>query len=187
MPSRKKEHLLFLTGKLAEKRLHNVLESMQPTAFSYEVRNIGVTVAALMTARMLLRRLQQPDGVDRIIVPGMCRGDLAAVTSQFGIPVVRGPEDLKDLPEFFGHEGKVPDLSRYDVRIFAEITDAPMLSVEEIVMRAGQFRDEGADIIDIGCLPDTLFPHLEDSVHALHDYGFRVSVDSLEDDELIRL
>ena len=186
MPTQKKEHLLFLTGKLAEKRLLKVLDSMQPVEFSYVVRNIGVSVAALMTARMLLRRLQQLEGVDRIIVPGMCRGDLAAVTEHFGIPVTRGPEDLKDLPGFFGHEGKPPDLSRYDVRIFAEITDAPMLTVEEIITRARQFREEGADIIDIGCLPDTPFPHLEESILALHDDGFKVSVDSLEDDDLLR-
>ncbi|MEJ2115343.1 MAG: DUF6513 domain-containing protein, partial [Gammaproteobacteria bacterium] len=32
------EHILFLTGKLAEKSLHRVLESMHPTDFSYEVR-----------------------------------------------------------------------------------------------------------------------------------------------------
>lgn len=186
MSAGKKKHLLFLTGKLAEKRLHKVLESMQPVEFTYEIRNVGITVAALMTGRMLLRRLAQLEGVDQIIVPGMCRGDLAAVTEQFGIPVHRGPEDLKDLPEYFGHAGKAPDLSRYDVRIFAEITDAPMLTVEEIITRAGKFRDEGADIIDIGCLPDTPFPHLEDTVLALHDYGFKVSVDSLEDDELVR-
>ena len=186
MSVQKNEHLLFLTGKLAEKRLHKVLDSMQPVVFSYEIRDIGVSVAALMTARMLLRRLAQLEGVDRIIVPGMCRGDLAAVTEQFGIPVVRGPEDLKDLPEYFGHEGKVPDLSRYEVRIFAEITDAPMLTVEEIISRARQYRDEGADIIDIGCLPDTPFPHLEESIRALHNDGFKASVDSLEDEDLVR-
>jgi dihydropteroate synthase len=186
MSAQKKEHLLFLTGKLAEKRLHKVLDTMQPVEFSYEIRNIGVSVAALMTARMLLRRLDQPENVDRIIVPGMCRGDLEAVSDQFGIPVIRGPEDLKDLPVYFGHAGKAPDLSRYDVRIFAEITDAPLLSLDEIVIRARQFRNEGADIIDIGCLPDTPFPHLEDSIYALHGDGFIVSVDSLEDDDLVR-
>ena len=31
------EHILFLTGKLAEKRLHSVLESMQPHDFTYEI------------------------------------------------------------------------------------------------------------------------------------------------------
>lgn len=180
------EHLLFLTGKLAEKRLHRVLESMQPTEFSYEVRNIGVSVAALMTAQMLMRRLTALNGVDRIIVPGLCRGDLEQVAQHIGIPVLRGPEDLKDLPQYFGRKGRAPDLSRYDVRIFAEITDAPMITLPEIVKRAKHYQRDGADVIDLGCLPDTPFPHLEEAVVALHEAGFKVSVDSLEDDDLLR-
>ena len=57
MNESRKEHILFLTGKLAEKRLQRVLASMQPAEFTYEVRNVGLSVAALMTAEMLLRRL----------------------------------------------------------------------------------------------------------------------------------
>ncbi|MCG8324052.1 MAG: DUF6513 domain-containing protein [Thiotrichales bacterium] len=67
------ERILFLTGKLAEKRLHRVLEAMQPADFSYEVRNLGVSVAALMTAEMIKRRVTQCNGIDRMIVPGLCR------------------------------------------------------------------------------------------------------------------
>ena len=181
-----KEHLLFLTGKLAERRLNKVLASMQPVEFSYEVRNIGVSVAALMTGQMLIRRLDQLDGVDRIIVPGLCRGDLDAVSAHVGIPVVRGPEELKDLPRFFGRDCKSVDLSGYSVRLFAEITDAPLISVEEIISRALRFRKDGADVIDVGCLPDTQFPHLEEAIQALHEQGMQVSVDSLDEQELLR-
>ena len=78
---------IFLTGKLAEKRLHRILESMQPTDFTYEVENIGVNVAALMTATMIKRRLTMLDSPDRVIVPGLCRGDLPAI-SEF-VPVLR--------------------------------------------------------------------------------------------------
>ena len=38
----------------------------------------------------------------------------------------------------------------------------------------------------MGCLPDTPFPHLEESIVALHEAGFLVSVDSLEDELLLR-
>jgi len=181
-----REHIMFLTGKLAEKRLHRVLESMQPLEFSYAVKNIGISVAALMTARMIVRRLHSANGADRIIVPGLCRGDLEAATRQLGVPVIRGTEDLKDLPSFFGRDCRTPDLSRYDVLIFAEITDAPLIPVDRILARAQKYRDDAADVIDLGCLPDTPFPHLEESVAALHEADYRVSVDSLDDDELLR-
>ena len=72
------EHILFLTGKLAHKRLANILQDMAPDEFTYEIRNIGVSVAALMTAQMIGRRIDQLDSVDRVIVPGLCRGDLNA-------------------------------------------------------------------------------------------------------------
>ena len=97
-----------------------------------------------------------------------------------------GPIDLKDLPVFFGREGKAPDLDMFDVAIFAEIVDAPMVNIEQILQRAEKYRRDGADVIDIGCLPDTPFPHLEDTIQALHDAGFIVSVDSLDDDDLLR-
>lgn len=180
------EHILFLSGKLAEKRLHRVLESMQPTDFSYEVRNIGVSVAALMTADMIKRRLKDISGFDRIIVPGLCRGDLNAAGEEIGIPLIRGTIDLKDLPTFFGHDCKPIDLSRYDVDIFAEIVDAPMVDIPTILKRAEKYRDDGANVIDVGCLPDTPFPHLEESIIALKEAGFKVSIDSLEDDDLLR-
>lgn len=186
MNESRKEHILFLTGKLAEKRLQRVLASMQPAEFTYEVRNIGLSVAALMTAQMLQRRLSALDGVERILVPGLCRGDLTQVQAQTGVPVNKGPEDLKDIPVFFGRQGREPDLSRHNVRIFAEITDAPRLGIPQILERAARYAADGADVIDVGCLPDTPFPHLEETVTALHEAGYRVSVDSLEEDELVR-
>lgn len=179
------EHIIFLTGKLAEKSLHQVLESMQPD-FTYEVRNIGVSVAALMTAKLIVKRVTGLDGVDRVMIPGLCQGDVAELGSDLGVTVERGPKDLKDLPAYFGGEAFQPDLSRYDVRVFAEIVEAPDISVAEILRRAERYRSDGADVIDIGCLPGKEFPHLEDAVKALKEAGFLVSVDSLETDELLR-
>ena len=45
---------------------------------------------------------------------------------------------------------------------------------------------DGANVIDLGSLPDSPFDHLEDSVRALKAEGFAVSVDSLNTDELLR-
>ena len=179
------EHLLFLTGKLAEKQLRSILEKMQPD-FTYTVHQLGLKVAALMTADMIGRRLVDTFDADRIIVPGRCRGNLEALSETLGLPIVRGPEELKDLPRYFGKAAQKPDLSRYSVKIFAEIVDAPHVGVEEVVKRAEYYKKNGADVIDIGCLPSTDFPHMEDIIRTLKREGFTVSIDSLEASDLIR-
>jgi dihydropteroate synthase-like protein len=180
------EHLLFLTGRLAKPRVAKVLQAMQPTGFTYDVQDIGVKVAALMTGDLIRRRLPAPVKADRILVPGRCRADLAALSAHYGARVERGPDDINDLPEFFGGKGRPRDLSRHDVRIFAEIVEAPTLDVAGILKRAEAYRAAGADVIDLGCLPDTPFPHLEEAVSALRQASFAVSVDSADADELRR-
>ena len=179
------EHILFLTGKLAEKQLRRSLEEMEPE-FRYTVHQLGLTVAALMTADMIRRRLKDTFGADRVLVPGRCRGDLKALASDLGLPVERGPDELHDLPEFFGKAKQKPDLSRYELHIFAEIVEAPQLDIDGILRRARDYRKDGADVIDLGCLPETPFPHLEDAVRTLKAEGFLVSVDSLESDDLVK-
>ena len=181
-----RERVLFLTGRLAESRLEKVLQGMGPTPFDWAIFNVGVKVAALMTEPILMRRLPRPIEADRVVVPGRCRADLARLAQAFERPFERGPDELKDLPAFFGKAGAALDLSRHALRIFAEIVDASQLSVEAILARAGLLRAEGADVIDLGCLPDTPFPHLEDAVRELKASGFAVSVDSAEPDELRR-
>ncbi|WP_085315718.1 DUF6513 domain-containing protein [Derxia lacustris] len=180
------EHLVFLTGRLAEPALRRVLASLQPPSFTWEVREIGLQVAALMTADMVRRRVPAPIEASRLILPGRCRGDIDMLAAHYGIPVERGPEDLKDIPQHFKHAARATDLSRYHTRIFAEIVDAPRLGVAEIVERARLHARDGADVIDLGCLPSTDFPHLEDAVRALKAAGLAVSVDSLDAQELLR-
>ena len=180
------DHIVFLTGRLAERSLHQVLEGMAPTPFTWEIREIGLQVAALMTADMIRRRVPLPLAATRMIVPGRCRGDLDALSEHFSVPVERGPEEVKDLPQFFGREARHFDLSRYETEIFAEIVDAPRLDLDGIVERAGVYAAQGADVIDIGCLPETPFPHLEDAVRVLKERGYRVSVDSMRTEELVR-
>jgi dihydropteroate synthase-like protein len=183
------EHIVFLTGHLAEPQLHKVLAAMTDTAdapFTWEVRDVGVQVAALMTADLIRRRVPAPLQAQRMIVPGRCRGDMEALSAHYSLPVQRGPEEMKDLPQFFNQAAQPVDLSQRSVAIFAEIVDAPRLSVAAIALRARALARDGADVIDIGCLPETAFPHLEDSVRALKSEGFRVSVDSMDAQELLR-
>lgn len=179
------EHILFLTGKLAEKQLQLILKKMQPD-FSYTIHQIGVKVAALMTADMLARRLKETFNADKLIVPGRCRGDLDALSQTLGIPVERGPDELKDLPLYFGKKMQHIDLSQYDVKIFAEIVDAPNVSVDAVLERAHYYKNNGANVIDIGCLPDTPFPQMETMIQTLKQEGFKVSIDSLQADDLLR-
>lgn len=180
------DRLIFLTGHLAEARLRRLLAGLGETAFAWEVVNVGVKVAALMTEPILRRRLPRPLAADRVILPGRAGVDEAALSAEFGTAFVRGPEELADLPEFLGFGAKSADLSRHDTRIFAEIVEAPSLSPEALVARAAALRAEGADVIDLGCRPGVAFPHLEAAVRTLKADGHRVSVDSGDAEELRR-
>ena len=82
------EHILFLTGHLARPSLERVLAGMDPAPFTWEARDLGLQVAGLMTADMVLRRVpmpvvdasadtEAPRRVDRIVLPGRCRGFVA--------------------------------------------------------------------------------------------------------------
>ena len=180
------ERLLFLTGRLAYPRLERMVRSFGDAAKDWRVHDIGVKVAALMTQEIILRRLPRPVEAERVILPGRCRADLSLLSRELGAAVERGPEEIADLPAYLGRSGGKPDLTRHDMRLFAEIVDASTMSVAAIVERAGRLRAAGADVIDLGCLPDTPFAHMEETIAALHAQGFRVSVDSADIEELKR-
>jgi dihydropteroate synthase-like protein len=179
------ENILFLTGHLAQPRLEAVLHGMD-TDFNWNVLDIGVKVAALMTEDIIVRRLPESGAADKIMLPGRCRADLERLSAHYRVPVIRGPDELKDIPTYFGRARKATDMSKYDIQIFAEIVDASALSVADIIKRAEDYVAKGANVIDLGGLPDTPFPHLEETVLAVKGKGIRVSVDSADPDELLR-
>jgi len=180
------ERLLFLTGRLAHARLSRMIASFGAEAHDWRIVDIGVKVAALMTQDIIARRLARPVDADRVILPGRCRADLAWLSQEFGAPFERGPEEISDLPAFLGRRGAAVDLTRHDMRIFAEIVDASKMSVADILTRAQALAKDGADVIDLGCLPDTPFDHMEAAIAALQGAGLKVSVDSADIDELRR-
>jgi dihydropteroate synthase-like protein len=180
------ERVVLVTGSLAEPRVRRVAEQVASEALEPVVANVGVKVAALMTTDIVERRLTLPEGADRVVMPGRFRGDLDRLSDFFGTRFERGPDEVADLPEYLGHAKEKPDLSQHNVTIFAEIVDATLMTPEEIVLRARMLRADGADVIDLGCLPDSPFPHLEDAIRALHADGVRVSVDSFNAEELSR-
>jgi dihydropteroate synthase-like protein len=180
------ERILFLTGHLARGRLERLLAGLSDAAFEWEVVDIGVKVAALMTEAIIARRLPRPLAADRVLLPGRCRADLERLAARFDVPFERGPDELADLPAYFGGGRRSLDLSGHDMRLFAEIVDAPTRPVDAIVARARALCHAGADVVDLGCLPDTPFPQLEAAVAALRAEGMAVSVDSGNAQELRR-
>ncbi|RUO97412.1 DUF6513 domain-containing protein [Hyphomicrobium sp.] len=180
------ERIVLVTGSLAEPRVRRVAEDLTTTDLQPVVANVGVKVAALMTTEIVERRLKLPEHADRVIMPGRFRGDLERLTDHFGTRFERGPEEIADLPAYLGQDARKIDLSEQDVKIFGEIVDATLLTPEQIVERSRKYRADGADVIDLGCLPDSPFPHLEAAIAALHADGAKVSVDSFNPEELSR-
>ena len=180
-----KNNILFITGKLAEKNIRNILDSIKNKDFTYEIRNLNINVAALLTTEMIYRRIGNVDNFNKIVLPGKVRGDIDELAKKLKIEIKRGPEELKDLPVMFGGDPLKHDLSKYEVHIFAEITDAPNMKIQEIINMADNYRNNGADIIDIGCLPNKSFPHLSETIQELKRQDFYVSIDSHSDKELI--
>jgi dihydropteroate synthase-like protein len=151
-----------------------------------EVAVLPISVAALMPPKWVARHLNVPPGIDRVILPGHCRGDLSLVVARAGgIPVELGPEDLRDLPRHFGREAdRLEGYGAFDIEILAEINHAPRLERAEILTMAARFAAEGADRIDLGCDPGGPWPGVGDAVKALRDAGHRVSIDSFEPSEV---
>lgn len=182
----KQERILFVTGRLAEFSLRGVLDKLAPrVGFEFEVVVLNVQVAALMHVPLIQRRLTIPAGIDWVMLPGLCKGDLQTLIDHFGIPFRRGPKDHFDLPEYFGQADRPPkDLSRYDIEILAEINHAPFLTDEEILRQADHYRENGADLIDVGCVPGESWARTGEIVKKLVDAGHRISIDSFERSEV---
>ena len=175
-----REHIHFVTGRLAEYSLRNVLGELAPcVGFDYSVDVLGITVAALMTTEWIARRVTVPPGTSRVLLPGYCQGELDVVAAAVGVPVERGPRDLRRLPEYFGQATAAVDYGAYDIEILAEINHAPRLKLNEILAEAEKLRADGANLIDIGCDPGDTWGGVNETVRALVEAGHRVSIDSM--------
>src|SRR5918995_250381 len=87
------DRYLFVTGKLAAPALRETLRRAD-LPFDYDVAVMKITVAALMTPDWIARRLEVPPEVTQILIPGLCQGDPAVLSEQFGVPAAKGPADL---------------------------------------------------------------------------------------------
>ncbi len=173
------ESILFLTGHLARPRLEAVLDGMK-AGFDWKVLDIGVKVAALMTEDIIARRLPKPVEADKIMLPGRCRADLDRLSERFGVPVLARARRAQGHPPLFRPraEGLRHDQIRHpDLRRDRRCLCAHRRSH---LKRAQGYAQRGANVIDLGCLPDTPFPHLEEAIRTLKEKGYKVSVDSAE-------
>ncbi|MFO0808788.1 MAG: DUF6513 domain-containing protein [Gemmataceae bacterium] len=181
------ERIAFVTGRLAEPALRRVVADLAPkVGFEPVVVVLPISVAALATTAWAARHMALPEGVSRVVLPGMCRGDVSDVVNATGVLAERGPDDLRDLPEHFGQRrGLPPGYGTYDIEILAEINHAPRLPHAELLALARRYRDEGADVIDLGCDPGDTWAGVADAVTALRDEGLRVSIDSFDAAEVV--
>ncbi|MBA61191.1 MAG: dihydropteroate synthase [Planctomycetaceae bacterium] len=182
----KGKRILFVTGRLAEYGLREVLNKLsQQLQFHYELTVMPITVAALMTPAWIARHLQIPDNLDLIVVPGYCDNNLEDLQKTTTVPIELGPHDLRRLPKHFGLGYQIPDdYGQYDIEILGEINHAPRLSIESILEQAKALKDSGADYIDVGCDPGSEWLGVGECVKQLVDAGFQVSIDSLNSSEI---
>jgi len=152
--------------------------------FEYSIQVLNITVAALMAPAWIAKRVEVPPQTELVMVPGYCEGDLEPVRSATGIAVERGPRDLRNLSAYFGRPPAAEAYGDYDIEILAEINCAARLPLDELLAVAGRLRADGADLIDVGCEPGGEWRGVGEAVQALRDAGHRVSIDSLNIEEI---
>ena len=180
------ERIGFVTGKLAAPALEETLGKLAAVArFDYEIVRLNIAVAALMTTEWIASRLELSPGVERLILPGYVRGELPPLERAAGVPVERGPRDLRSLPEYFGQDrDQRADYGEFDIEIIAEINHVPQLAPVALLEEARRLAEKGADIIDLGLDPGGPFSEIAARVALLKAEGLRVSVDSLDPEEI---
>ena len=176
--------LLFVTGQLAKEALERTLGGMAG-GLDWRVEALRIKVAALLTTDYLKATLRPP-ACDAVYLPGLCQADTQALGARFGVPFLKGPKDLRDLPAHFGErsEDYRPD-GDHGLTILAEINDVHRLSDEEILAAAERYRRSGADVIDLGCSPERPLKDAGRIVRFLRERGLRVSIDTFNEDEAL--
>lgn len=180
-----REHIHFVTGRLAETALRRILPALaEKSSFDYSIQVLPITVAALMTPSWIAPRMKVPESATRVVLPGYCQGDPTPLHNVTRVPIEFGPKDLRRLPEFFGHDLDRTGYGDWDIEIIAEINHAPTIERRKIIEIANRLRNDGATLIDIGCDPNSTWTGIAPCVAALKTEGHRVSVDSLNPAEI---
>ncbi len=185
-----KDKVLFVTGKLAGPSLRDLLSRMSTgLPFEWEINTLPINVAALATIDWISTHLKLNSKPDKIILPGLCRGNEKDLEASTGVACIKGPKDLRDLPDFFkleNFQATSSDYGKYNLEIIAEINHAPDFSLEEIETKAAFLVSQGADIIDLGMNPGSTWPLVGECVRMLKKMNFKISIDSFNPEEVIK-
>ncbi len=175
----------LITGRLAEKGLRQLaVELSQSLATPVDVAVLPINVVSLAPLEWIGRHHSPAPEVGRIILPGLCRGDLSQLSSFWGVSVERGPEDYRDLPDYFRVAARPVTLDKQNIEILAEINFAPRLDRATLIAQAQSWVSQGADRIDLGSEPGQRWSQVGDRVKELIDLGIKISIDSFDSFEV---
>ena len=181
-----RRHIHFVTGKLAAQALRETVAPIaSKNSFDFTIQVLPISVAALMTPDWIAKRIRVPTAATEVMLPGYCEGDETALNSAIGVPFDKGPRDLRELPAAFGGTvSRSADYGAHSVEIIAEINHVPKLPIATTLELAKSMAADGADVIDVGCIPGSPCGRIGDYVAALCDQGHRVSIDSFDPSEV---
>jgi len=175
----------LLTGRLAEKALRRLVGQWSANPeYELAIVVLPINVVSLAPMEWIGRHHTPAPETVRIVVPGLCQGDPSILSKKWNKKVDRGPEDYRDLAEFFKLASAPPDLSKHSIQILAEINHAPRLGRQAILKQALIWQAQGADLIDLGMDPGGPWDGVRDTVLALKEAGLRVSIDSFDPEEV---
>jgi hypothetical protein len=169
---------LLVTGRLAEPALGSVVCDLD-LDLDRQIAVLNLSVAALMTTRWIARRLKVPSGVDNIVIPGLCEGDVDPCSRPPAGRCARARPTSARRPSGTAGRPSGAELEQRDARVLAVINDVQSLSREQVSERPEAYRREGADVIDVGLSLDR--PWLTDpkTIAALRERGRSLSIDAL--------
>ena len=139
-----------------------------------------------MTSEDFADSQRKSDVIEHLPLTGRFHGDLDHLSGRSISSIDRDKSGIGDSTFECRDAIQRAVLKPHNMTIFSEIVDATAMTVDQVVERSRKLRADGADVIDLGCLPDSPFPHLEATIEALHADGARVSVDSFDSSELSR-
>ena len=107
------------------------------------------------------------------------------IEQRHGVPHAKGPDDLQDLPVFFGQEGGAPDDVAMTCASSPRSTTCRPCPSRRSWPSPTITAPSGADVIDLGCSMDRPFSAAGEVIRTLKERGFTVSIDTFNTEEIL--